>query len=97
MFGLVARYQVTPGERDKVLEILTTKMRPRVSQNERECTTYRINKASDDANVILLYEEYVSRAALDAHRGTKHYQAIIEGEVVPRLQSRAVEIFEVVN
>ena len=89
---LVARYSVKPGSLDAVLAALT-RMAPLVRQHEPGCLTYRVNRANDDPNVLLLYEEYADQAALDAHVASPHFKEIILGTVVPLLNKREREFF----
>jgi quinol monooxygenase YgiN len=89
---LVARYTVKPGNVDAVLAALA-RMAPLVRQHEPGCLTYRVNRAKDDPNVLLLYEEYADQAALDAHASSSHFKEIILGTVVPLLEKREREFF----
>ncbi len=84
---LVARYTVKPGNVEAVLDALR-RMAPLVRAHEPGCTTYHVNRAQDDPNALLLYEEYVDQAAVDAHAATAHFREIILGTVVPLLERR---------
>ncbi len=44
----------------------------------------------------MIYEHYVDEGALTAHRETPHFKAIIQGEIIPLLEKREVEVFELV-
>ena len=89
---LVAHYTVKPGNVEAVLDALR-RMAPLVRANEPGCTTYQVNRAKDDPNTLLLYEEYVDQAAVDAHAATPHFQEIILGTIVPLLERREREFF----
>lgn len=89
---LVAKYQVKPGNVEKVLAELQ-KMKPLVERDEPGCLFYQVSRSSDDANLLMLYEHYKDEAALAAHRDTPHFKAIIEGTVVPLLDNRARELY----
>jgi (4S)-4-hydroxy-5-phosphonooxypentane-2,3-dione isomerase len=63
-----------------------------VARDEPGCVLYRAARSVDEPDVFVLYEEYVDEAALLAHRETPHFQALIEGGVVPLLVSREREV-----
>jgi quinol monooxygenase YgiN len=93
MLALIARYTVKPGHTDEVVEALR-RMKPLVEAHEPGCTQYIAHR---DGDLVVLYEQYADRAALEAHRDTPHFAEIIEGEVVPLLESREREILEVLT
>ena len=90
---VIARYTISAGQEDEVLAVLA-----RVIEAVREepgnlpFTAYR--QVGDDRNVVLL-ERYASREALAAHRETAHFKDLVLGQIVPRLDSRVVEIYDV--
>jgi quinol monooxygenase YgiN len=48
----------------------------------------------DDRSVVLL-ERYTSKDALAVHRETPHFIEIVLGQIVPLLDSRVVETYDV--
>jgi autoinducer 2-degrading protein len=95
MIVLTARYTITPGQIDKVLEYLR-EMAARVKADEPACTMYRVHKPVDTEDMLLLYEVYVDNEALEAHKLTPQFKEIIEGKVVPLLVKREREVFDLV-
>ena len=93
MIVLIAKYTTKPGNVPKVLEQLK-KMAPLVAASEPGCKFYQVSTSSENENLILLYEHYVDTAALAAHRETPHFKEIIEGTVIPLLDNRARELYE---
>ena len=93
MIVLVAKYTYKPGNRPKVLEQLK-KIAPLVAATEPGCKFYQASISTENENLILLYEHYVDQAALAAHRETPHFKEIIEGTVIPMLDNRARELYE---
>jgi autoinducer 2-degrading protein len=93
MIVLVAKYTCKPGNRPKVLEQLK-KIAPLVAASEPGCKFYQASISTENENLILLYEHYVDQAALAAHRETPHFKEIIEGTVIPMLDNRARELYE---
>jgi quinol monooxygenase YgiN len=86
---LVVRYYVKPGNVDAVADALR-RMAPFVKEREPGCLVYRVDRSSEDPNLLFLYEEYENRAAVDAHRATPHYAEHITGTIVPLLERREV-------
>lgn len=95
MIVLVARYHVRPGHREEVLAALA-RMAPAVAASEPGCRLYQVSRSLDDDDLVLLYEHYVDQAALEAHRSTPHFLEIVEGTVMPLLERRERELFELV-
>jgi quinol monooxygenase YgiN len=93
MLALIARYHVKPGHADAVVEALR-RMKPLVEAHEPGCTQYIAHR---DGDLVVLYEQYADRAALEAHRETPHFAEIIEGEIAPLLDNREREILEVLT
>jgi (4S)-4-hydroxy-5-phosphonooxypentane-2,3-dione isomerase len=91
MQALLARYRVREGKGDSVEKALQ-EMGEAVRRDEPRCLTYRAARSTEDPDVFVLYEEYEDEAALLAHRETPHFQALIEGTIVPLLESREREI-----
>jgi quinol monooxygenase YgiN len=90
---LVARYRAREGEGDNVASALTA-MAAEVKSNEPGCTDYRAGRSVENPDEFILYEEYVDQAALEAHRETAHFLAIVEAEIVPLLEERQRFVLE---
>jgi autoinducer 2-degrading protein len=89
--ALLARYQSREGQGDLVERTLRA-MAEAVRRNEPGCVVYRAARSIENPHVFVLYEEYEDEAALLAHRETRHFQKLIEGTIVPVLESREREI-----
>ncbi|MCP2336063.1 putative quinol monooxygenase [Actinomadura rupiterrae] len=87
-FVVVARYRTRPGERDDLLPLLDEMARE--SRKEPGNLAYRAHTGTQDEQLIVLYEEYVSEDAFQAHCDSEHFQRIVLGRIVPRLESREV-------
>ena len=90
MQALLARYHVRKGQGDLV-EGTLQEMAKAVKRDEQSCLIYRVARSTDNPDVFVLYEEYENEAALLAHRETPHFRALIEGTIVPLLESRERE------
>ncbi len=95
MIVLVVKYQVKPGKMADV-EAALRRMAPLVEQSEPGCALYQVSRSQDDPNRLVLYEQYVDQAALEAHRDTPHFKEIIEGTIIPLLESREREFYELI-
>jgi autoinducer 2-degrading protein len=95
MIVLVARYVVKAGQGDTV-EAALRRMAPLVKATEPGCTLYHANRAAENPDLFLLYEHYTDQDALAAHRETPHFKEIIEGTIVPLLDRREREFFQLV-
>lgn len=93
MIVLVATYHVKPGKGDEVVEALR-RMAALVRAHEPGCKLYQVNRATEDPNRFLLYEQYVDQAAFDEHRQTPHFKEIVEGTIAPLLDKRERAIYE---
>jgi quinol monooxygenase YgiN len=92
---VIARYTISAGKEEEVLALL-----PKITEAARtepgnvSFVAYR--QLDDDREVVLL-ERYVSREAFAAHRETPHFKDLVLGQIVPLLDSRVVETYDVVE
>lgn len=95
MIVLIAKYHVKEGNVDAVLEGLK-EMAPLVAAHEPEASMYHVSVSTEDPNLVMLYERYTDMDAIAAHRETPYFKEIIEGRIIPMLESREREFFETV-
>jgi quinol monooxygenase YgiN len=89
---VIARYTISAGQEEDVLALLAQLIAAvREEPGNLAFTAYR--EVGEDRNVVLL-ERYASSEALAAHRETAHFKDLVLGQIVPRLDSRVVEIYE---
>jgi quinol monooxygenase YgiN len=93
MIVLTAKYFVKTGKGDEV-EAALRRMAPIVKATEPGCALYHANRAAENPDMFLLYEQYDDERALDAHRNTPHFKEIIEGTIVPLLDRREREVYQ---
>jgi quinol monooxygenase YgiN len=90
---LIARHTIQPGREQEVLNLLSGFIdAARAEPGNLAFDAYR--KVGDDRSYVLL-ERYASREALAVHRETSHFTAVLLGQIVPLLDSRAVEEYDV--
>jgi quinol monooxygenase YgiN len=92
---VIARYTITAGSEDEVLGLLPKQAA--ASEAEPGCLSFKVYRELGDERKVVLLERYVSHEALETHRETEHFKNIILGQVVPRLDSRVVELYDVAD
>lgn len=92
---LIARYHVVPGNAPLV-EATLRKMAERVKADEPACLLYNANVDPQNENLFCLYEVYENEDAVAAHRDTPHFKEFIEGIIVPVLEKRERELYNLV-
>jgi autoinducer 2-degrading protein len=95
MFVVAAQYYAKEGKADEIAAILQT-MIP-LSRAEPGCALYTVNRSRDDPRKFLLYEQYHDRSGYEAHMATDAFKENILGKVVPMLESRIRDFYEVVE
>jgi quinol monooxygenase YgiN len=90
---VIARYTISTGKQDEVLALL-----PQVAEASRAepgNVSFVVYRELGDDRAIVLLERYASREALAAHRETAHFNELVLGKIVPLLDSRVVELYDV--
>jgi quinol monooxygenase YgiN len=95
MFVVAAQYHIKEGKQDEVIAIL--KKMITLSRAEPGCAFYAVNQSLEDPRKLLLYEQYRDRAGYEAHMATEAFKENILGKVVPLLESRVRDFYEVVE
>jgi quinol monooxygenase YgiN len=91
---VIARYTISAGEEQAVLGLLPKLTE--ASSAEPGCLSFvAYRQLGDDRDVVLL-ERYTSREAFAAHRETAHFKELALEQIIPRLESRTVESYDVV-
>lgn len=95
MYVVVARFTAKPGSENEVARLLA-EMTPH-ARSEPECHMYIVNQLIDDPAVFLLYEQYTDSTGFAAHGETEAFKRIVADQVVPLLDGRLREIYEIVE
>ena len=95
MYVVAAQYTVQEGKEKAVIDILK-KMIP-LSRAEPGCKLYMVNQSPENPRKLLLYEQYVDKSGYEAHMATAAFKDNILGKVVPMLESRVRDFYEVVE
>ncbi|HEX6445640.1 MAG TPA: putative quinol monooxygenase [Streptosporangiales bacterium] len=92
---VIARYTAAAGKEDEVADLVVRLAdASRAEPDNIDFTAYR---QLDDPRRFVLLERYASREALDAHRDTPHFADLVVGRLIPRLDSRVVETYDVTD
>ncbi|MCL2584395.1 MAG: antibiotic biosynthesis monooxygenase [Streptosporangiales bacterium] len=90
---LIARHTIKSGHEDEVFALLSGFIgEARAEPGNLAFDAYR--KVGDQRSYVLL-ERYASRAALAEHRASPHFTTVLLGQIVPLLESRAIEEYDV--
>jgi quinol monooxygenase YgiN/predicted GNAT family acetyltransferase len=90
---VIARYTVTFGNELEVESLLH--QLADATRAEPGNLSFAIYRQLDDERKLVLLERYASLDAFTAHRATVHYNDLVLGQIVPRLDSRVVENYVV--
>ena len=90
---VIARYTVTFGNELEVESLLT--QLAEATRAEPGNLEFAIYRQLDDERKLVLLERYASIDAFTAHRATGHYNDLVLGQIVPRLDDRVVETYVV--
>jgi len=94
-YVVAATYRAKAGEEDRIAAIL--KAAARLSRDEPGCLLYEIHSSTEDSRTFFLYEQYLDEGAYRAHQATEHFQRLILGEAIPRLERRVRTFFETLD
>jgi autoinducer 2-degrading protein len=95
MFVIAAQWYAKAGKEDEVAELARQAIRS--TRAEPGCRLFMVNRSADDPRKFLLYEQFVDRAAFEAHTSTPAFKELVLGKIVPLLETRVRDIYELVE
>jgi autoinducer 2-degrading protein len=95
MFVVAAQYYAQSGKDDRVAAVRKEMLA--ISRAEPGCALYLVNRSIDDPRKFLLYEQYYDRSGYEAHMATEPFKQKILGTVLPMLETRVREYYDVVE
>jgi autoinducer 2-degrading protein len=95
MFVIAAQWYAKEGRHEEVAA-LAQQMIPG-TRAEPGCRLFTVNQSADDPRKFLLYEQFVDRRAFEAHTATPAFKEIVVGKIVPLLETRVREVYELVE
>jgi quinol monooxygenase YgiN len=88
---VIARHTIKPGHVDDVLGLLAEFIE--AARAEPGNLAFADLKLGDPRSYVL--PEHASREAFADHRQTPHFKDLLLGRIVPRLEQRAIETYDV--
>jgi quinol monooxygenase YgiN len=88
-----ARHTTIDGMRDAVFAILPKLIE--ASRKEAGNLAFEAYLNLDNPRSYVLLERYTSCAAFAAHRDSSHFKELMLGQILPKLESRVVEQYDV--
>jgi quinol monooxygenase YgiN len=93
-FVLVVRMKAKEGEERRALEVI--RELAEATRQEPGCEAYIPCQDPEDPRSFLFFEQYVDRAALEAHGSSEHFQRLAAGQLWDLLDSRERTFYETV-
>ncbi len=85
-YVVAATWRARDGEEDEVRRLLG-EIAPLV-RAEPACRLFITHQSPEDPHDFFLYEQYDDEAGFQAHLATEHFERLVRGEAVPRLERR---------
>ena len=89
MVSFIVRMRFAPEDRENVGDIL--RQLALASRQEPGCVTFIPHTVEDDPNRVVIYEQYLDRAANEFHRSTPHFKKFAVGGLYQLMREREVE------
>jgi quinol monooxygenase YgiN len=90
---LIARHTIAAGNEDQVYGLIDKLVA--AARTEPGNVAFDVYRKSDDSRSYVLLERYASRDALAAHRDAQHFKDYVLDQIVPLLESRVIEEYDV--
>ena len=87
MVSFIVRLTFNQEDRADVAETL----RLLASRSEPGCVSYIPHQLEDDPDTVLIYEQYLDRKALAAHRESEHFKKHAVGGLYQKMRERSME------
>jgi quinol monooxygenase YgiN len=89
MISFTVRLTFEEGDRDSLTQMLRSLTHE--SRLEPGCASYLANFVEAEPLTVLIYEQYVDEAALEAHRNSPHFQRYAAGGLYKLKHTRYLE------
>jgi quinol monooxygenase YgiN len=89
MVSFIVRMRFAAEDREAISDIL--QQLAVASRQEPGCVTYVPHTVEDDPTVVVIYEQYLDRAASEFHRTTPHFKKFAVGGLYQMMRQREVE------
>ena len=95
IIAVAADWHAQPGQEETVRHLLL--QAAAVREHEPGNLLYVAHQDAADPAHFLVYEQYASQAALEAHRDSAHYQQVVVAQIVPLLARRQVTFWQLLD
>ena len=86
--SVIARAKARPGMEEELKQAIMEAVGP--TRSEEGCINYDLHQSAEDPTEMVLYENWRSKADLDAHLELPHIQTLLEK--LPDLTENGIEI-----
>lgn len=87
---VVARWRMAPEAVPEVLALVADLREQSLAEPGNQ--GYEAFQSAGEPGELLLLERYADQAAIEAHRASAHYQALVVRRILPLLSGRQVEL-----
>ena len=91
MVCLAVTYLVLPNREAEAVELF--RKLTAVTRTEPGCRMYLAHRSLSEPRRFFLYEQYDDEAAVQAHRGSKHFEEWVERGLFRIIESRSPELY----
>lgn len=91
---LVAMVKAKPGQEEAVKEALLALVEP--TRKESGCLCYNLHQSKGDKTQFMFYEQWASKADLDAH-GKMPYMKALGGKLKDRVEKGGATVYELLR
>lgn len=88
MIILNAKITLKPGKREEIIPKMQNLIK--ATRAEPGCINYELYASTEDENVLMMFEKWESREALDSHIQTEHFKAF--GAEIEEYLAKEMEI-----
>lgn len=91
----IAKWQVKQGNLETVLSLIKEAVAK--SSAEEGNLKYEVYQDNENSNILMLFEEYKDKKALEFHRNSEHFQDVVVHKIVPLLENREVVLMSLLD
>jgi quinol monooxygenase YgiN len=90
---VIARYLISAGKEGEAYPLI--EKLAEASRDEPGNISFEAYRALEGSLEVILLERYESREAFAAHRDTPHFKELVVDQIIPLLDSRGIETYDV--
>ncbi len=90
-YVVAATWRAKDGEEAEIRRLLG--MIAPLVRAEPACRMFVVHESPEDPRDFFLYEQYDDEAGFEAHVASEHFERLVRGDAVPRLERRERSIY----